>query len=467
MPPTPVSPSHASTAAPAAGPAPIHGVPPGPRLPALVQLTAMLTRPRPFIARGRARYGDRFTVRMAGLGTYVMPSDPALIRQAFTAPADVLHAGESNELGPILGVNSLLATDGAKHLRQRKLLLPPFHGARMQDYERLIEEITIDELATWPVGQEFPVVDSMMRITLRAILRAVFGAHGATMQRLEELLPVLTERGSALSIVPFLHHDLGRYSPWGNFLRIRAEVDGLLDGLIAEAKADPNLTDRPDVLALLVQARYDDGEPMTNPEIRDQLVTMLAAGHETTATTLAWAVERLRRHPAVLARLTEAVDTGDRDYLAATIREVQRVRPVIMFTTRLVKQPFEIGGYVLPRGTRLALGGAITHFDERLFPQAREFRPERFVEAKPGTYSWLPFGGGVRRCIGAAFAHLEMEVVLRTMLSTYDLLPTTAEPEAFKFRGVAHTPARGGRIEVRPRTRPQAAAASPAESIAA
>ncbi|MBJ7470493.1 MAG: cytochrome P450 [Solirubrobacteraceae bacterium] len=457
-----------TTTASASDSAPLpEGLPPGPRTPAPFQLLGLLTRGRPFLRRNQERYGDLFTLRLTTLGTWVFPGTTDLIRTAFTAPADVLHTGESNLLEPILGPYSLLSTDRDQHLRQRRLLLPPFHGARMKAYEQLIEDITREEIAKWPVGEEFPVVPSTMKITLRAILGAVFGAEGATMQRLEELLPELVERGSRMSMVPYLHYDLGRFSPWGRFVRLRREVDATLDTLIDEARRDPDVAERGDVLALLVQARYDDGEPMGNHEIRDQLVTMLAAGHETTANTLGWAVERLTRHPEVLARVVQAVDEGDSEYLAATVREIQRVRPVIMFTTRLVKQPFELGGYVLPPGTRIALGGAITHYDERLFPNARELRPERFVGVKPGTYSWLPFGGGVRRCIGAAFAHMEMEVVLRTMLETYELIPTTDRPERMAFRGVAHAPGRGGRVTVRPRASAPAAASVVRETATA
>lgn len=430
---------------------PTQGLPPGPRSPSVVQLAGILLRPRPYLTRLRDRHGDLYSMQIAGMGPWVVPGTPELIREVFTAPSDVLHAGESNNLAPVLGKYSLLSTDGKQHLRQRKLLLPPFHGARMKDYEQMIRDVTVEEIAKWPVGVEFPVVPSTMTITLRAILRAVFGAEGDQEQRLMKLLPKFVERGSLLSAVPQVQVDFGRFSPWGNFLRMRAEVDRELDLLIDQARRDPAIADRADVLALLVQARYDDGEPMPDEEIRDQLITMLAAGHETTANTLGWAVERLRRNPAVLARLQQAVDEGDRDYLAAAIREIQRVRPVIILTSRLVKQPFELGGYTLPPGTRIACAGVLTHFDERLFPNATEMRPERFLEAKPGTYSWVPFGGGVRRCIGAAFAQLEMEVVLRTILQTYELTSTTDPAERMAFRGVAHAPGRGGRVVVRPR----------------
>ncbi len=447
--------------------APIDGLPPGPRSPSLYQLLGMLTRLRPLLARNQRRYGDLFSMKVFGMGRWVFPGTPELIRAVFTAPADVLHAGESNGLEPVLGPYSLLATDRAQHLRQRKLLLPPFHGARMKDYERLIEEIAAEEVAKWPTGVEFATVPSMNTITIRAILRAVFGAEGETERRLHELLPVVVEKGSVLSVSPALQQNLGPWSPWGKFLALRAEVDGLLDTLIDHARTDPALQDRVDVLALLVQAKYEDGEPMGNPEIRDQLITMLAAGHETTANTLGWAIERLTRHPEVLARVQRAVDEGDKEYLASTIREVQRVRPVITMTTRLVKKPFELGGYVLPPGTRIALAGAVTHFDDRLFPNAREFRPDRFLEVKPGTYSWVPFGGGVRRCIGAAFAHLEMEVVLRTVLQTYELTPTTARPERLAFRGIATAPGSGGRVTVQRRVRVPQSELALVESAAA
>lgn len=449
----------------ATGAPPIHGLPPGSRAPSVFQLAGILLRPRPYLTRLRNRHGDLYSMQIAGMGPWVVPGTPELIRTVFTAPSDVLHAGESNNLAPVLGSYSLLSTDGKQHLRQRKLLLPPFHGARMKDYEQMIRDVTAREIAKWPVGVEFPVVPSTMTITLRAILRAVFGAEGDTEQRLMKLLPKFVERGSLLSAAPQVQVDFGRWSPWGNFLRLRAEVDRELDLLIAQARRDPNIADRPDVLALLVQARYDDGEPMPDEEIRDQLLTMLAAGHETTANTLGWAVERLRRNPAVLGRLRQAVDEGDRDYLAASIREIQRVRPVIILTSRLVKKPFELGGYVLAPGTRIACAGVLTHFDERLFPNATEMRPERFLEAKPGTYSWLPFGGGVRRCIGAAFAQLEMEVVLRTILQTYDLMPTTDPAERMAFRGVAHAPSRGGRAIVQ-RREPVAAPAAQVEEPA-
>jgi cytochrome P450 len=443
-------------------PPPIHGLPPGPRMPRTLQDIATVTRLRPFLRRAQQRHGDLFTIRVHRFGNIVAVGDPDLIKRVFTASSSTLFSGEGSALGPVLGDNSLLVIDEDVHLRQRKLLLPPFHGERMRSYEATIERIAREEIERWPQGEELPVAPSTMRITLRAILVAVFGAHDEVLARLEQLVPRITELGSALAPVPILHKDLGPRSPWGRFRRLRAEFDALCDGLIEEARRDPQLEQRPDVLALMVQARHEDDSPMSDAEIRDQLITMLAAGHETTAATLAWTVERLRRHPDVLARLVAEVDAGGRDYRDATIREVQRIRPVIMFSIRIVKQPFELGGWVLPPGTRIALPGVLTHYDERLFPDALRFHPERFLGRKPETYAWIPFGGGIRRCIGASFAHMEMEVVLRTILQTWELEPTSAPSERLKFRGVAYTPARGGLVRVRRRAPRPAPAAEPA-----
>jgi cytochrome P450 len=439
-------------------------VPPGPRAPRAFQTVASLTRQRPYLERQRRRFGNVFTVRLVGLGDFVVVADPPQVKQVFTAAPDRLHAGTGSPLGTVLGRHSLLAIDEGRHLEQRKLLLPPFHGQRMQAYEQLIADITADELASWPDGREIATAEPFMRITLRAILRAVFGAQGDEVAELEAAIPRYVELGSRLATLGGLQRDIGPWSPWGRFLAARTTVDALLDRLIARAKADPDLEARTDVLALLVQARHTDGAPMTGEEIRHQLVTLLAAGHETTAGTLAWAVERLRRHPAVLAALVDEADAGGRALRDATIREVQRLRPVIAFSGRVVrKEPYELGGHRLPLGTRIGLAASLTHFDPELFPRPERFAPERFLDAKPETYSWIPFGGGIRRCIGAAFAHMEMDVVLRTLLEHVELVPEPAEPdEGWAFRGVAHVPARGGRVVVRRRLRAPGAPAHPA-----
>ncbi|HEX4108911.1 MAG TPA: cytochrome P450 [Solirubrobacteraceae bacterium] len=440
-------------------------LPPGPTGPRLLQTIAITRRQRPWLERNRRRYGRLFTVNVLGLGQFVVVSDPVLVREVFTADPKVLHAGSGSPLGAVLGPNSLLAIDEERHMEQRKLLLPPFHGQRMKGYETLIAAIAAEEIDGWPVGEEIATLPSFMRITLRAILQAVFGAHGAELEELERLIPPYVEMGSKVVGATFIQRDLGRHSPWGRFLRIRAELDRRLDELIDGARRDRELAERIDILSLLLQARHTDGSPMSGEEIRDQLLTLLAAGHETTAGTLAWAVERLRRHPQVTAALVDEIDRGGQDLRDSTIREIQRMRPVISFAGRSVMGPsYPLAGYELPRHTRIGLAASLTHFDPELFPRPDQFQADRFLNVKPETYSWIPFGGGIRRCIGAAFAHMEMDVVLRTLLERVDLLGEELPDERVRFRGVAHVPAQGGRVRVRARRVP---AGAPARELVA
>jgi cytochrome P450 len=445
-----------------AHPAPIDGLPPGPRLPITLQTLAMRVRQRPFFERARRRYGPMVTMRVLGLGPMVAVSDPELIKQTFKADPTVLHAGTASPLRELLGANSLLGIDEAQHMEQRKLLLPPFKGQRMKQYEPMIEEIAAEEIDSWPQAIELDAAPSMQRITLRAILRAVFGAEGARLQALEELIPQWTDLGARVALAPELRKSYGPWSPWAKFKRLRAEMDVILDELIAIAGRDPQLEERADVLALMVQARHEDGSPMSGAEIRDELVTMLVAGHETTSHSLSWAVERLRRHPEVLQRLTDEVDEGGKALREATIREVLRSRPVVSFAGRYARKPFELGGYRLPVGTRILLAAILTHYDPQLFPHPERFDPDRFLDTVPDTYSWIPFGGGIRRCIGATFAHMEMDVVLRVLLERVELLPTPAPGERSAFRGVVWAPAQGGRLVMRRRVRERAPSGAPA-----
>ena len=438
------------------------GLPPGPRAPRPFQTLAMLTRQRAYLLRARQRYGPMFSLHVAALGQLVVVSDPVLTKRTFTADPKTLHAGTASPLRRVLGDNSLLGIDEDRHLEQRRLLLPPFKGQRMKAYEPLIERIAIEEIERFPVGTAVPTARAFQRLTLRAILVAVFGATGARLQRLEELLPPWTELGQQMSRFPKAQRDLGPWSPWGRFLRMRAQVDAILDELIDVARRDDGLTDRTDVLALMVQATHLDGSPMTNAEIRDQLCTMLAAGHETTAHTLSWAVERLRRNPDALERLVAEVDAGGHEYRDATIREIQRMRPVVGFSGRFTRRPFELGGYRIPEGVMIGLSASLTHFDSGLFPEPFRFRPERFLDVRPDTYAWIPFGGGIRRCIGATFAHMELDVVLRVLLERLELVPTTDPDERMHFKGVAWSPADGGVAVFRRRSgRPRAAAPAP------
>jgi cytochrome P450 len=427
-------------------------IPPGPRLPRLVQGAVILASRRQALLALRRRYGRSFTVDTPMFGHSVVISEPELVKQLFMTNTDIAGKVEPN-LGSVLGSASLFNLDGEDHRRQRKLLIPPFHGKRMKSYEAVIEEETLREAANWPEGAPFATLPSMMRITLNAILRTVFGAEGAEFDELREVLPPWVELGSRLALVPAARKDFGRWSPWSRFTAKRRRFDEIVATLIAKALADPAFEEREDVLSIMLQARYDDGERMSTKEIADQLVTVLAAGHETTATTLAWAVERLRRHPVLLARLVEENDAGGSELRAATILEVQRSRPVIDVTGRRVKAPtMRLGEWVLPKGMTILVGIGLVHSDDTVFPNAATFDPDRFVGVNPDLYAWVPFGGGTRRCLGAAFANMEMNVVLRTLLREFEFSPTSEPDERWHSRGVAYAPAKGGRAVVRRRT---------------
>lgn len=430
-------------------PAPPQGapLPPGPAAPIAWQTAAVLMRQRPWLERQRQRYGNLFTTRVIGFDRMVACADPALIKQVFTAPADVLHAGDTSPLKVVLGRYSLLGIDEDLHLEQRRLLLAPFKGERLKAYAGTIERIAAEQIDALPTDRATPVGGAMQTITLRVILETIFGATGRQLTELEQLIVPWTEIASRMVVMPRqLHSDLGARSPGGRLARLRGRIDAILDDLIAKAKADPQLEERSDILAMLVQARHENGDAMSNQEIRDQLVTMLGAGHETTAHQLSWAVERLARHPEVTARMIDEIDAGGKAYREAVIREVQRVRPVIYFAGRTVmkQEGYELAGYTLPRRTMIILPGVLTHADPGLFPEPEVFRPERFLDTKPATYEWIPFGGGIRRCIGATFAHLEMDIILRVLLERRSIAPTTAQGERSLFRGVAFAPADGG-----------------------
>src|SRR3954447_18392250 len=429
-------------------------MPPGPRVPRLVQGLLGLAAQNTTIDLLRRRYGDVFAVALPAIGRAVVVSDPELVRHVFRADPKVLHAGSQSPLRAVLGRHSLLAIDEDYHLSQRKLLLPPFHGERMKSYVTIIEEEAEREMATWPADRSFRTLKPFSRITLNAIIRAVFGAQQQDADDLRRLLPDLVGRGSRLAMLPFLHHDVGAWSPWGKFLRRRAEFDAIVDRLLARARRDEDLEERSDVLALLVQARHEDGSPMHRDEIADELLTLLAAGHETTAATLAWAVERLRRHPAIVARLVDEIAEGGSKLRDATIREVQRVRPTITGAGRQACEPFPLGDWVLPTGTVIMISAQLIHNDARWYDEPQRFDPDRFLGRKPDTYKWIPFGGGMRRCIGAAFAHMEMDIVLRTLLSHLELAAASDPGERWRFRGVAFAPRKGGLAVVRRRTTP-------------
>ncbi|MBO0806036.1 MAG: cytochrome P450 [Nocardiopsaceae bacterium] len=429
--------------------------PPGPGTPRLVQGVIAMLAQRRGIPGLRERYGDAFTVNVAGFGRVVVISDPGQVRQVFLAGPGVIENLDDN-LGRVFGPGSMFALTGERHRKERKLLVPPFHGRRLAAYERIAAEEADREFASWPSGREFAVMPSMMRITVNVILRAVFGARGQELDALAELLPKAVRLGSVLAAVP-IPKTRAKWTPWGRAMALRRDYDAIVDSMIAAAEADPKLDERDDVLALMLQARYDDGSKMANSDIADELLTLLAAGHETTAITLAWAVERLRRNPSVLRDLVAEVDaggvgpggagSGGGELLQAVITEVQRTRPVIDLVGRTVKaESMELGPWILPRGTTIAVSIGLMHENPELFGDPGEFRPSRWMGAKPDLHEWIPFGGGTRRCIGAAFANMEMNVVLRTMLRDFTLepLPPGTPGERWHFRGIASSPARGG-----------------------
>ncbi|GAA0341476.1 cytochrome P450 [Actinoallomurus spadix] len=426
-------------------------LPPGPSLPRSAQGAVVLAARSQGLRRMRARYGDAFTVNVPIFGRTVVISDPDEVKQLFTASTDLVENVRPN-LGRLLGPGSLFALTGEEHREQRRLLVPPFHGRRLAAYEKTIEDETVRETATWPEDRAFATLPSMRRITLNAILRAVFGADGAELAELRELLPPWVASGSRLAVLPIPRTDLGRWSPWGRLRLARRRYDAIAGRLIDEAaEGDPG--ERDDVLALLLRSRHTDGSPMSRAQIADHLLTLLVAGHETTATTLAWAIERLRRHPAILRDLAEEADAGGGALREAAITEVQRTRPVIDVVGRhVIADGYRLGRWTLPRGCTVLVAVALMHEDEALFPHPRAFDPARFLGEQPDLYRWVPFGGGRRRCLGAAFAAMEMNVVLRTVLRRFTLLPTAEPGERRHSRGVAGAPARGGLAVVRRRS---------------
>ena len=341
-------------------------------------------------------------------------SDPTLAKQLFTA-GDKVHNVQPN-LGRVLGDGSVFSLEGNQHRLRRKLLTPPLHGKRIRTYESIIEEETLAEISTWPTDRTFATLEPMMRITLNVILRAVFGAAGTDLDDLRRIIPPLVEAGSRAATLPPLPPVLRRVDPYHRLAIRRTEYQRVIGDLIARSRDDANLADRDDILALLVSSRYDDGSPMSDADIADELLTLLAAGHETTATTLAWAFERLSRNPGALDRLVAEVDEGGSQWRHAVISEVQRSRPVIDLAGRhVVADALELGPWRIPRGRNVIVAISLLHDDSRVFTDPERFDPSRCIDATPSA-AWLPFGGGTRRCIGAAFATMEMDVVLRLSL---------------------------------------------------
>lgn len=430
------------------------GLPPGPSEPRILQTLWWLARPVSFMESCQRRFGDAFSVRFVGFQRpTVFLSDPAAIRTLYTEQSNGLPRGRTIALRPILGADSVLLLEGPEHIARRRLMLPPFHGERMRSYESIVEEVAAAEIASWPLGETFPLHPRMQAITLEVILRAVFGVVDEDRrEQLRQRLPLLLSENSSLWLqlrVLFAARVQGGSDPRAGLQQLLAEVDELLLAEIAERRTDPSLEQRQDILSLLIGARFEDGGQMSDRELRDQLLTLLLAGHETTATALAWTIDLLLRHPAQLARLTQEVKAGEQDeYLRATIAEALRLRPVVPLAGRKLAVELETDGLRLPVGTDVTPAIWLTHMRSDLYPQPREFRPQRFLEEQPTTYGWIPFGGGIRRCLGASFAEFEMRIVLQSLLRSCELRPVGRRSESIARRNVTFSPRRGTRVRL-------------------
>jgi cytochrome P450 len=414
-----------------------------------------IANPIPYLARGAQKYGPMFTARFV-IGDLVFISDPALLKEVFRGDPDTLRAGEANRppLEPIVGRNSALTLDGPEHLRQRKLMLPSFHGERLRRYGGLIEEITHDDIDRWPVGTAFGLRGHTQAITLEVIMRTVFGIDdGARLDRLREMLGRMLELGNnrfAMTsiVLPQMRRTVGR-GMWRRFVALRSKTDDLIYDEIRRRRADPATPDRDDVLSVLLQARDEDGKPMTDVELRDELMTLLVAGHETTSTALAWTFDLLLHNPEPMARLRAEVEAGDsEEYLDAVIKESMRIRPVVPGVSRKLTRPWTLQGYELPAGTRVSPNIWLTHHNPDIYPEPERFRPERFIESQADTYSWIPFGGGIRRCLGASFALFEMKTVIPVILNRVRLSPASEQPEGIRRRAVTFAPENEGQVIV-------------------
>ncbi len=424
-------------------------LPPEPNHSPLVQTLKWAFRPLPFMQECRERYGDAFSVKFVSFERpMVMISDPMAIKALFTERQHGLPPGREVILEPILGARSLLLLEGADHLAHRKLMLPPFHGERMRSYEPIVSEIVAAEIDSWPLGEQFAIHPRMQAVTLEVILRVVFGmAEGPRLERLRELLTrVLEETASPFAQLIGLATRRFGGEPWGKFEAQLKAVDELLYAEIAEHRKRDDLEERDDILSALILARFEDGGEMSDTDLRDQLMTLLLAGHETTATALAWTFDLLLRHATPLQRLRDSLEAGEDDYLRATISESLRLRPVVPLAGRRLSEDLSVDGLELPAGTDVTPAIWLAHTRADTYPEPFAFKPERFLEEGPDTYAWVPFGGGVRRCIGAAFAEFEMRIALREVLTRCELHKADSRPEKIGRRNITLSPKDGTRV---------------------
>jgi cytochrome P450 family 135 len=426
--------------------------PPGPPLPGLVQAGLIWLDPVGFVQACHRRYGALFTTRIPGIGTLVFVTDPDDIRSVLRGDPSIFHGGEAAApLSQVVGPKSILMLDDDKHRRTRALMLPAFHGDSVRRQVAEMVAITVDEVARWPVGEQFPVFPRMQRLTLEVILRTVIGVHDEhRLAALRAALPPLLDIGSPLELIP-PPRVLFRFGRWRRRAQHRAAVLALLTNEITRCRADPQLEARTDALAMLLRGSESADTPMADDELLDQLVTLLLAGHDTTATALSWAFERLTRHPALLDRTAAAAADGDDAWLDAVCKESLRVRPVVFEFGRTLTAAVQLAGHRIPAGHILVPSINLVHHSSRHYQHPDEFQPQRFLDQRPDPAIWLPFGGGVRRCLGAAFALVEMRTVLREVLRRVQLEPTTAPDEPVRPRHVTMVPRQGAMVTVRRR----------------
>jgi len=423
----------------------------------VLQTARWLIRPIAFLEDCRRRFGDAFSVRFLGFQTpLVMVSDSEAIRVLYSEREHGLPPGRTFALRPVMGARSVLLLEGAEHLQRRKAMLPPFHGERMRAYEAAVTGIAERDIAGWPLERPFALHPRMQGVTLEVILGAVFGVTDPQRrERLRRLLPRLLDNTSSPSLQfrILLARRVNRPGPLAQLAELTDEIDTALLAEIAQRRADPAIGDREDILSLLTLVRFEDGGAMDDRELRDQLVTLLVAGHETTATALAWTVDLLLRYPATLRRLTAEIDADHGDaYLRAVIQESLRLRPVVPLAGRRLASELRVDGLTLPAGTDVTPAIWLTHTRPDVYPEPLAFRPERFLEHPPTTYGWIPFGGGVRRCLGAAFAEMEMRVVLGAILRSRVLRAASPHAERPVRRNVTLSPRGGTRIIATART---------------
>ena len=437
---------------------PSGSLPPGSPLPTAIQTIMFLRDPLAFLGRAHRRYGPVVRVRLIGVKGFVYVTDPALIAQVFAADRDIGLAGEARRpfLEPVVGSSSLLCTDGFAWERQRKLLGPPLHGQAITRYRDQIAQITAEEVSRWPIAEQFPLRPRMQAITLEVILRVVFGIDDtARLERLRILLPRLIAAAQWIVWMPPKARAAlgrlrlgGRLNPWQRFLQVRSQVDALLYEEIAHRRNE-DTEQRTDVLSLLLQARDEDRQPLSDRELRDHLITLLEAGHETTATALAWTFERLTRHRAVTERLLCELEQGDERYLDAVIKETLRTRPVLMDVLRVLREPMLLAGYHIPAGWYLAPAIAIVQQLPSIYPDPDQYRPERFLDHHPPPHTWLPFGGGRRHCVGSQLALLEMKTIIPEVLRHVHLQAANPAPERQQLHHITLSPAHDALVVAR------------------